>query len=323
MRREDSDAEVMKRLVGMAAGIEGLSQSLRNRQIAGITPAPEATPTLEQFLQAATKFNSRANTEVNRGTSTVRGGISTHNGGSIFGDALSEDRHENIENWIPPPTPLEGSGSSTATPGSQRGFLARQSSLPDLMAMLQTVTQMADQYRNSEEERNMTKDEQLRQLETQVTTLEKRLNEQTESSKSDELRHIEAVSVLEKAVLDAKKASNTWEANHREKQVALRSVRHERDTLKTKHLSQIEAFKNQNTVLEQVMSSRDELQGRLKTTETQFEEKLTAYKSTLEEANACVLQQRESEKQSAEKYAEMKTQFEQQIKVAEEKFQKF
>ncbi|KAG4435919.1 hypothetical protein IFR05_008613 [Cadophora sp. M221] len=165
-------------------GIQDLSQSLRQRQPLGVGASSEATKSLEEFLRAANTFKSSASTVVNGDTSTVRGGLTSQDGGSIFGDSLSDDRYEIIQSWIPPPSPLGTRGTSTAVGSTQQGGLNHRGSLPELMAVLETVTQMADQYRNSEQERNSSKDEQLRSLEMENRALEQRLEESKAAQKS-------------------------------------------------------------------------------------------------------------------------------------------
>ncbi|KAH7369804.1 hypothetical protein BKA65DRAFT_5389 [Rhexocercosporidium sp. MPI-PUGE-AT-0058] len=168
MRRDHTDAEVTKRLETIETGIQDLSQSLRQRQPSGVSASSKATKSLEQFLQAANTFKSTASTVVNGDTSTVRGGLLSQGGGSIFGDSLLDDRFEIIQSWIPLPSPQGTRGSLTAVGSTQQG------SLPGLMAVLETVTQMADQYRNSEQEENSRKDEQLRSLEMEHRVLEEK-----------------------------------------------------------------------------------------------------------------------------------------------------
>lgn len=174
MRRDHTEAEVSKRLETIETGIQDLSQSLRQRQDMGI-PSSEATKNFEQFLRAANTFKSSASTVMNGDASTVKGGLESQYGGSIFGDSLSDDRYEIIQSWIPPPSPFSIRGSSNADRSNKQGGLGNRSSLPELMAVLETVTQMPDEYRNSEHERNSSKDEQLRSLEMENRALEQKL----------------------------------------------------------------------------------------------------------------------------------------------------
>lgn len=113
MRRDHTDAEVSKRLETIETGIHDLSQSLRQRQDSGIS-STEATKNFERFLQVANSFKSSASTIVNGDASTVKGGLATQYGGSIFGDPLSDDRYEIIQSWIPPPSTLSARVLSNA-----------------------------------------------------------------------------------------------------------------------------------------------------------------------------------------------------------------
>ena len=190
MRRDHTDAEVSKRLETIETGIQDLSQSLKQRQSMS-SSSSEATKTFEQFLQAANTFKSSASTVINGDASTVKGGLETQYGGSIFGDSLSDDRYEIIQSWIPPPSPLGIRGASSADGNSKKSGLSNRSSLPELMAVLETVTQMADQYRSSEQERNSSKDEQLGSLEMENGALEQKL-EKTQAQANTQLKSFAA-----------------------------------------------------------------------------------------------------------------------------------
>ncbi|KAK0113746.1 hypothetical protein ONS96_014602 [Cadophora gregata f. sp. sojae] len=235
MRRDHTDVEVSKRLDTIETGIQDLSQSLRQRQDLGISSS-EATKNFEQFLYAANTFKSSASTVVNGDASTVKGGLGTQYSGSIFGESLSDDRYEIIQSWIPPPSPLGVRGSAT-NGGSLQGGLSTQSPLPELMAVLETVTQMADQYRNSEQERNSSKDEQLRSLQVENRALEQKLEEiiiLTEKQRQDLEEREEKLQSLAKELMDAERERSYLRENSTQQQITAASMTEERDVLRRK-----------------------------------------------------------------------------------------
>ncbi|PVH87971.1 hypothetical protein DL98DRAFT_632184 [Cadophora sp. DSE1049] len=232
MRRDHTDAEVSKRLETIETGIQDLSQSLRQRQASDISSS-EATKSFEQLLQAANTFKSSASTVVNGDASTVKGGLATQYGGSIFGDSLSDGRYEIIQSWIPQPSPLAIRGSSTTEESSPQDALNNRSSLPELIAVLETVTQMADQYRNSEQERISSKDEQLRSLEMENRALEQKLEKtqaQAEKQRETPSTYEGKLHRLLEEREDYKDQQSRTLKGLRQQQRILASVTEERDT---------------------------------------------------------------------------------------------
>ncbi|KAL2072167.1 hypothetical protein VTL71DRAFT_11510 [Oculimacula yallundae] len=181
IRRESTDAEVTKRLGTIDTGIQELLQSLQQRQSSSISYTVEATKTFEQFVRAADTFKSSAGTIVTDDASTVRELFTSQYDVSIFGESLSVDRYEIIQSWIPPAVPLGN----------------HQHSLPELLALLGKATQMADQYKNSEEESNSNKDAQLRYLEMENQELQRQLEEAQRQASAKQIESLEYISRLQ------------------------------------------------------------------------------------------------------------------------------
>lgn len=103
------------------------------------------------------------------------------------------------------------------------------------MAVLETVTQMADQYRNSEQERNSTKDEQLRSLEMENRALEQKLEKtQAQADKQREIRS-ELEGKMQRLVEEVdchKYQMSVAQKETKQQQAALNSIIEERDHLR-------------------------------------------------------------------------------------------
>jgi hypothetical protein len=165
LRRDRTDAEVSQRLVTIEAGIDGLNRQLGKGRTQSLIPGSEAADTLEGFLNAANAFRTSASTFSSSG-STTTAKSETVRGGSVFGDPLSEEKLDKIKRWIPAPTEegSEGSVTDVASPSRWNGSVQDVESLPQLMSVLENVTQMADRFQALEKQKHFTKDEEIRLL---------------------------------------------------------------------------------------------------------------------------------------------------------------
>jgi DNA repair exonuclease SbcCD ATPase subunit len=128
-------------------------------------PGSDAADTLKGFLNAANAFRTSASTFSSSG-STTTAKSATVRGGSVFGDPLSEEKLDKIKRWIPAPTERgsEGSVTDVASSSGWNGSVQDVESLPQLMSVLENVTQMADRFQALEKQKHFTKDEEIRLL---------------------------------------------------------------------------------------------------------------------------------------------------------------
>lgn len=106
----------------------------------------------------------------------------TQLGTSIFGEPLSEERVNHIENWIPAPTDESAIDSVTAV-GSAVGWNEVES-LPQLMSVLENVTQMADRFQATEKQKSLVREEEIRTLTSRCSKPEQKLQTTTEAFES-------------------------------------------------------------------------------------------------------------------------------------------
>jgi DNA repair exonuclease SbcCD ATPase subunit len=138
----------------------------------------EAADTLKGFLNAANAFRTSASTFSSSG-STTTAKSATVRGGSVFGDPLSEEKLDKIKRWIPAPTEegSEGSVTDVASSSVWNGSVQDVESLPQLMSVLENVTQMADRFQALEKQKHFTKDEEIRLLRERCEQQEKKIKE--------------------------------------------------------------------------------------------------------------------------------------------------
>jgi DNA repair exonuclease SbcCD ATPase subunit len=141
-------------------------------------PGSEAADTLKGFLNAANAFRTSASTFSSSG-STTTAKSATVRGGSVFGDPLSEEKLDKIKRWIPAPTERgsEGSVTDVASSSGWNGSVQDVESLPQLMSVLENVTQMADRFQALEKQKHFTKDEEIRLLRERCEQQEKKSKE--------------------------------------------------------------------------------------------------------------------------------------------------
>lgn len=325
MRRDHTDVEVTKRLAVIESGIIDLTQSLRARQDSSIASAPEAELQLKQFLDAATTFKTNASTVVG-GSSTVRGGPGIQYDESIFGDVLSGDQYEIIQSWIPPPSTVEASVSTPGAGGNQRAAFSRQSSLPDLMTMLQSVTQMADQYRSFEEERTSSRDEQIRDLEAKKKALVERLKaarSESVSTNLERLRCLQTLAAMEGTLANAEKVSNVLGAQLREKEAANRSLRAGWKELENKCSERERLLDAQGEKALTLISDKVKLQVQIRLLSSSYAAEQESKRKELDHANARITELEESEKQRTSEHELMKRDLELKISKGEEQQKRF
>jgi DNA repair exonuclease SbcCD ATPase subunit len=141
-------------------------------------PGSEAADTLKGFLNAANAFRASASTFSSSGSTTTAKNA-TVLGGSVFGDPLSEEKLDKIKRWIPAPTERgsEGSVTDVASSSGWNGSVQDVESLPQLMSVLENVTQMADRFQALEKQKHFTKDEEIRLLRERCEQQEKKSKE--------------------------------------------------------------------------------------------------------------------------------------------------
>lgn len=177
MRRDRTDAEVSQRLGTIEAGIDGLNRQLGKGRTQSLMPGSEAADTLKGFMNAANAFRTSASTFSSSG-STTTAESATVRGGSVFGDPLSEEKLDKIKRWIPAPTEgEEGSVTNVASSSGWNGSVQDVESLPQLMSVLENVTQMADRFQALEKQKHFTKDEKIRLLRERCEQQEKKSKE--------------------------------------------------------------------------------------------------------------------------------------------------
>ena len=154
-----------QRLGTIEAGIDGLNRQLGKGRTQSLMPGSEAADTLKGFLNAANAFRASASTFSSSGSTTTAKNA-TVLGGSVFGDPLSEEKLDKIKRWIPAPTERgsEGPVTDVASPSGWNGSVQDVESLPQLMSVLENVTQMADHFQALEKQKHFTKDEEIRLL---------------------------------------------------------------------------------------------------------------------------------------------------------------
>ncbi|KAH8784561.1 hypothetical protein F5882DRAFT_126518 [Hyaloscypha sp. PMI_1271] len=178
LRRDRTDAEVSQRLGTIEAGIDGLNRQLGKGRTQSLMPGSEAADTLKGFLNAANAFRASASTFSSSGSTTTAKNA-TVLGGSVFGDPLSEEKLDKIKRWIPAPTERgsEGSVTDVASSSGWNGSVQDVESLPQLMSVLENVTQMADRFQALEKQKHFTKDEEIRLLRERCEQQEKKIKE--------------------------------------------------------------------------------------------------------------------------------------------------
>ena len=178
LRRDRTDAEVSQRLGTIEAGIDGLNRQLGKGRTQSLMPGSEAADTLKGFLNAANAFRASASTFSSSGSTTTAKNA-TVLGGSVFGDPLSEEKLDKIKRWIPAPTERgsEGSVTDVASSSGWNGSVQDVESLPQLMSVLENVTQMADRFQALEKQKHFTKDEEICLLRERCEQQEKKSKE--------------------------------------------------------------------------------------------------------------------------------------------------
>ncbi|PMD54883.1 uncharacterized protein K444DRAFT_666840 [Hyaloscypha bicolor E] len=191
LRRDRTDAEVSQRLGTIEAGIDGLNRQLVKGRTQSLMPGSEAADTLKGFLNAANAFRASASTFSSSG-STTTAKSATVRGGSVFGDPLSKEKLDKIKRWIPAPTERgsEGSVTDVASSSGWNGSVQDVESLPQLMSVLENVTQMADRFQALEKQKHFTKDEEIRLLRERCEQQEKKSKdlEQTYTATNENLK---------------------------------------------------------------------------------------------------------------------------------------
>jgi DNA repair exonuclease SbcCD ATPase subunit len=233
-------------------------------------PGSEAADTLKGFLNAANAFRTSASTFSSSGSTTTAKNA-TVLGGSVFGDPLSEEKLDKIKRWIPAPTERgsEGSVTDVASSSGWNGSVQDVESLPQLMSVLENVTQMADRFQALEKQKHFTKDEEIR-------LLRERCKQQEKKSKELEQEYTATNEDLKKALMYEKKNFEfqreyiTAELRKREKKI---SEAHD-----------ILAKKNDNLLkeLEKEIEGRNTLTSEVNHLRENFTRERAAFEGTLE-----------------------------------------
>lgn len=178
IRRDRTDAEVFERLGIMEDGIEVLVNDLGKTSNPSLAGIPESTNSVRGFVKAARAFHSSASSFASNG-STITRENSLRRDGSIFRLPLSEERVNNIKNWIP--SSLDEVSSNYATvfgsASDSSTFVREVESLPQLRSTLENLTQVADRYEAIENQKNFIQEETISSLQARCRNLERRLDQ--------------------------------------------------------------------------------------------------------------------------------------------------